>query len=75
MTTKHVNGYATGPPYGGLDALAAAASGEERSFAPNHQSAHQRNYDPSFEHDDQAYTQDFEPQYSHNGQFDPTFAS
>jgi hypothetical protein len=73
-TPYAMNGYATGPPYGGLDALAAAASGEERSFAPN-QSVHQRNYDPSFDHDDQTYTQDFEPQYSHNGQFDPTFAS
>jgi hypothetical protein len=74
-TPYAMNGYATGPPYGGLDALAAAASGEERSFEPSHQPTHQRNYDPSFEQDDQAYAQDFEPQYSHNGQFDANFAS
>jgi hypothetical protein len=81
-TSYGMNGYAAGPPYGGLDALAAAASGEERSFEPSHQPTHQQNFDPSFsQNDDQQYDQEYEQHYDQNGhqhfesKFDPNFAS
>lgn len=71
-TPYGMNGYGAGPSYVGLDALAAVASEEERSFERNHQPSHPRNYDQNDEQNyEQSYESNYDPSFEPN--IDPNF--